>query len=160
MCIRDSACFHQHFIIMANAAVKKGLLVPRRPFTQGCGTLPDQGTINLGHSGGGRALTRGIGKDMQPGQLGIINQVEGRFMRGIILGRETGNQISPEHSIRANLADLPHQVQHIGCAMAAFHSFQDQIMAMLNRQMQMRHQPVIISQRCQQIIISLGRINR
>ena len=48
----------------------------------------------------------------------------------------------------------------IGSKMAAFHALQDQIIAMLERQMHMRHQPFLLGNGSHQIDIGLDGVDR
>ncbi len=75
------------------------------------------------------------------------------------LGWKACYHISPKHHIRAAAARLLTKAQHIAGQMPPFHSFQDQIITMLDRQMKMRHQPLFLGQHRHQLGIRFRRVD-
>ena len=48
----------------------------------------------------------------------------------------------------------------VGARMAALHALEDQVVAVLQREMQMRHQPRLVGDRVEQVGVGLDRVDR
>ena len=57
-------------------------------------------------------------------------------------------------------AHLLAERDRIGARMAALHALEDHVVAGLQRQMQMRHQPRLVGERIEQIGVGLDRVDR
>ena len=73
-------------------------------------------------------------------------------------GWKASDEICPKHHIRAAAAGFFTESVHITSQMPAFHTFENQIITMLNRQMQMRHQAGMGFKSHHQIMIRFSRI--
>ena len=76
------------------------------------------------------------------------------------LGRKAGDQIGAEHDLRAQCAGAPRRRDRLRAAVPPLHALQDQIVAGLQRQMQMRHQPRLVGEQLPEILVDLARIER
>ena len=76
------------------------------------------------------------------------------------LGRETGDQIGAEHRVRPQPPHCVAERDGVGAQMPPLHALEDEIVAGLQRQMQMRHQPRVGRQRIEQIAVGLDGIDR
>ena len=90
---------------------------------------------------------------MQPGQTRRINEIKRGLMCGTIFRGEAGNQVSTKRTVGTHITHRRNQCQHISGEMTPFHPLQDQVITMLHRKMQMRHQPVIFGKGSHQISI-------
>ena len=114
---------------------------------------------NLRHTGRGRSLARGIGKDMQPSQVAVAHQFEAVFKMRLGFGGKACNDISAKGHIGAQLAGGFAKPDGIITQMPALHPFQDQIVAMLQAQVKMRHQPRFGRNGLHKVLINLNTIN-
>ena len=97
---------------------------------------------------------------MQKGQTTFVNQSEGLFKHGICFGRKACNQISAEDHVRTFLPQAQAKSDRVFTQVTALHAFENHIVARLKRQMQMRHDPMILGNGINQVFISLDRVNR
>ncbi len=84
-----------------------GLTQTGRPFLA-------QRPWHLRHARGRRAGPLGIGKDMQMGQVAVLDQSQGVGEHGLGLGRKSGDEVRPEDHVRAHAPHGGHQGQGIG----------------------------------------------
>ena len=97
---------------------------------------------------------------MQIADARIFDHRHGLFMGGFGFGWESGNNIRTKCHIRAAAARLVTKSYDIAAQMASFHPPQNQIIAMLRRNMKMRHQAWVIRQHIHQFRVRFGRIQR
>ena len=97
---------------------------------------------------------------MQLRQPAFVDQIERAREHLLGLGRETGDDVGAEHDIGPQPAHLVAERDGIGARMPPLHALEDEIVAGLQRQMQMRHQPRLIGKRIEQIVIGFDRIDR
>ena len=76
------------------------------------------------------------------------------------LGRESGDQIGAEHGVGPAAPDVGANAQRIGAAVAALHALQDHVVAGLQAEMQMRHQPRLGLDQSQEVVVDLDGIER
>ena len=76
------------------------------------------------------------------------------------LGREAGDDVAAEHDVGPQPPHLLAERDRVGARMAALHALEDHVVAGLQRQMQMRHQPRLVRERVEQIGIGLDRVDR
>ncbi len=96
---------------------------------------------------------------MQEREPGLLDQRQGVFEHRLGLGRKAGDQVGAEGGVGAHGADLAHQLQGVGAAVAALHPLQDHVVAGLQRQVQVGHQPRLDSQAAHQVGVDLGRVD-
>lgn len=78
----------------------------------------------------------------------------------LILGRKARNQVRADGDVRAACAQTLHQMHGIGARMAAFHSLEHEIVAVLQRKMQVRHHPRFPGEQLEQLRIDLHPVER
>ena len=97
---------------------------------------------------------------MQKGDAAFRNDAKAAAKHVLGLGREAGDQIGAERDVGTELASAACRGDRLGAAVAPLHALQDQIVARLQRQMQMRHQPGLVAERVPEIAVDLARIER
>jgi hypothetical protein len=84
-----------------------------------------------------------------------------RIQRGFLaFGREAGDQVGADGDIAASGLQLRHGVGGLGAAVAALHSLEDQIVAGLQRQMEMGQQPRLARGQLHQRFVDLDAVER
>ena len=112
-----------------------GLAQSRRP-------LAHELARHLRHARGGRAGPRAEGKDVEIVEPGFRDEAERAREHRLVLGRKAGDEIGAERDARPQRPrPRAPTCERIGARVPALHALQDQIVAGLERQMQMRHQP-------------------
>src|SRR3989338_1571162 len=64
---------------------------------QAFGAFFDRGAVHLRHASGGCVGTRGIGKDVEIGNVALRNEGEGVLEHGFRFGGESSNDIAAKH---------------------------------------------------------------
>ena len=113
------------------------------------------------HPRGGRALARAERKDVQIGEA-AHSSTSASVASNIASSSvgETGDEVGAEGDVRAQAAGLGAEGDGVGAGVAALHALEDHVVARLERQMQMRHQPRLFGDEPQQRWIGLDRIER
>jgi hypothetical protein len=94
------------------------------------------------------------------GQPAFVDQIERAGKHRLGLGREARDDVAAERHVGPQPPHLRAERNGVGARMAALHALEDDVVAGLQRQMQMRHQPARRAQRVEQIGIGLHRIDR
>ena len=76
------------------------------------------------------------------------------------LGREAGDDVGAEHHVGPQPPHLLAERDRVGAQMPPLHALEDQVVAGLQRQMQMRHQPRLVGERIEQVGVGLDRVDR
>ena len=97
---------------------------------------------------------------MQIGQAAGIDDASRVLEHVVRLGWKTGDQVGAEDDVRTQLTRPLAERDGIGAAVTPFHALQRQIVARLHREVQVRHQPLFISQRDHQIGIGFHLVDR
>ncbi len=92
---------------------------------------------------------------MQEGEAAFIDEAQRVLKHRIGFGRETGNEVGPEDQIGPQGAHLVGEANGIVAAVAALHALQDHVVAGLQRQMEMRHQPFLGHDEAVKLVIDL-----
>ena len=121
--------------------------------------LDDVG-CKLGHARGRRPRPRRERKHMQMRQPAFLDQIERAGEHVLGFGREAGDDVAAEHHVGPQAAHLLAEGDGIGAQVPALHPLQDEIVARLQRQVQMRHQPFVARKRIEQGGIGFDRIDR
>ena len=95
------------------------------------GAVLDGAAIHGGHFSGGRAFTRGIGKDVQPCQIAFLNQLEAIGKVGLSLGREACDDIGAKRHAGAQAAGFLAELDRVITQVTTFHPLEDQVRPML-----------------------------
>ena len=105
--------FHQHSMGSADlrGEVFFDLLFTRRPQLRSAGF--DMRARHLRHAGCRRALTWGIGKHMQSGQVAFGHELEAIFKMGFGFGGKAGNDIGAKGHLRAQLPGFLAKFQRV-----------------------------------------------
>ena len=104
-----------------------------------------------------RAAPRRERKDVQMGQSRVVDQRERPLEHRLGLGRSPR---SGPRRRRCHAAPATRKVDHVGAPVAALHALQDQVVARLDAEVQMRHQALLVRDQIDQIGVDLGRIDR
>ena len=96
---------------------------------------------------------------MQLGQPAFVDEVERTRKHVFALRRKTGDDVRAEGNIRAQLPHLFAECDGVATGMSPLHALEDNVIAGLQRQMQMRHQPRTIGERIEQISIDFHGVN-
>ena len=97
---------------------------------------------------------------MQEGDAALLDDVEAVMEHLLGFGRKAGDQIGAERDIGTQSAGTPGCGDGLGSAVPPLHPLQDQIVAGLQRQMQMRHQPRLLAEQPPELVVDLARIER
>ena len=127
---------------------------------QTAGAILDRFAVHLRHPRGGGALAGAVGEDVQPCQRAVLDQFQRVFEMRLGLGREARDDIGPKGHLGAQLARLFREPDRIIAQVTALHPFQDQVVAMLQGQVQMRHQTRLGRNRLHQVFIHLDGVDR
>src|SRR5262245_32347710 len=114
----------------------------------------------LGHAGCRRALAWRERKDVEMGKptfLDDFQRIAEHFLR---FGRESRDDVSAEDDVGAQPPDILAKADGIVPEMAALHALQDHVVAGLQRQMQVRHQPRFRGNGVDEIVVRLDGIDR
>ena len=74
------------------------------------------------------------------------------------LGREAGDEVRPQRRFRTQSAGAGGKLQEIGTGVTTLHALQDQIMPMLRREVQMRHQALLLGEDAPEGVIQRGGV--
>ena len=127
---------------------------------QSLGAFLDLLARYLRHPRRRRARPRRIGKHMQEGQIALFHQILRAREHVLGLGRKARDDIGAERDVRPQPPHLRAEIDRIGAGMPPLHPLQNQIVAGLQRQMQMRHQAFIVRDHVEQIAVDLDLIDR
>ena len=122
--------------------------------------LLDDSIGNRRHARGRGAGPGAVRKHMNKGEPAFLDQIEAAAKHVLGFGRKTRDQVGAERQLRAQRAGPVRDLNRIGAQMPPLHTLQDQVVARLQRQMQMRHQPLLLGDEPPQLGIDLDRIER
>ena len=97
---------------------------------------------------------------MQEGEPAIVDQRQRVLEHGLALGGKAGDEVGAEHHIGAKLAYLLAEADRVRPRVTPLHALQRKVVACLEREMQMRHQPLLLGDGLEQRGIGLDRIDR
>ncbi len=97
---------------------------------------------------------------MQEGEIALIDEILRTREHLFCLGREACDDIGPQRDIGAQPPHLRAEFDRVLPRMPALHPLQNHVVAGLQRQMQMRHQPLIFGDDVEQIAIGFDGIDR
>ncbi len=97
---------------------------------------------------------------MQEGQIALLHQIQGALKHFLSLGRKARDDIGAERDVRPQPPHLRAKLNRLAARMPPLHPLQNQVIAGLQGQMQMRHQAFVIRDDVEQIAIDLGLIDR
>ena len=97
---------------------------------------------------------------MQEGEIAFPHQVLRAREHFLRLGREARDDVGAERDVRAQPPHLRAELDRIMARMPPLHPLQNQVVAGLQRQMQMRHQPLVVRDDIEQIEVGLDGIDR
>ena len=76
------------------------------------------------------------------------------------LGRKSRDDVGAEHDVGPQAPHPRGECDRVSARMAPLHALEDEIVAVLEREMQMRHEPRLVGERIEQVLIGLDRIDR
>ena len=104
---------------------------------QDSGALMDKGFWKLGHSRGDRLGVRREGKDVRVGETAFFNYVAGSLKHGFCFGGESRDEVCGEGDVGSDGAEFFGESDDVLAVMSAAHSFEDDVVAGLDREMEM-----------------------
>ena len=119
-----------------------------------------QAMRHLRHARGRRAGPLRVREHVQVRQPALGDELARARKRIVGLGREARDDIGAEHHIGAQPPHLARERDRVGAQMPALHALQDQVVAMLQRKMQVRHQPRLVRDRVEQVRVGFDRVDR
>ena len=158
--VADAAALGQHKSPCADLRVEMSAQRRIALFAQDAGALLDDVACELRHARGRRAGPRRKRKDMQLRQPAFVDEIERAREHIVALGREAGDDVGAEGDVGPQPAHPVAERDGVSARMPPLHALEDEIVAGLQRQMQMRHQPRLVGQGIEQIAIGLDRIDR
>ena len=114
---------------------------------------------DLRHPGGGRARAGAEREDVQPGQAALLDQPQRVLEHRLGLGGEAGDQVGAEDDVGAGGADLLAEADGVVAEVAALHSLEDQVVAGLEGEVQVRHQARLAGDRLHEQRVGLDRVD-
>ena len=150
----------QHAALTADFSVKMPAQRERAARTQLLRPLFHDTAVELRHARRRRARPRRKRKDVQTRQPAVIDQFERVFEHGLGLGRKADDDVSTEDHVRPQPAQSFAECDCVRPRMPALHALEDEVIACLQRQMQMRHQPRVLSESIDERAVGLDRIDR
>src|SRR5581483_12131297 len=111
--------------------------------------------IKLRHARGRRSRPRRERKHVKVRQSALADQIERAPKHLLGLGGKTSDDIGAEYHVRAQAAQRLAKLDGILARVPALHALENEIVAGLERQMQMRHQPVVLRESVNEIAIGL-----
>ena len=90
---------------------------------------------------------------MQVHEVALRHKIERVRKHVLGLGRETRDDVGAEHDVGAQPPHVGAKSDRVGAQMAALHALEDEIVAGLQRQVQMRHQPRLVGERVDQVTV-------
>ena len=97
---------------------------------------------------------------MELSQPTFIDQIERAGEHGFGLGRESGDNVGAENDVGTQPARLLAERNCIATRVPPLHALENEIVAGLQRQMEVRHQPRLVGKRIKQIEVGFDRIDR
>ena len=88
----------------------------------------------------------------------FVDYREVRGMAGLILGRKSCDKVRPNCYFRTAVFKLTDQADGILAQMAALHALEDQVIAMLQGQVNMGHDPWFARQQLKEAVIDLNPV--
>ena len=128
-------------------------------FAQAPGALLDRIARDLRHTRRRRARPRRKREDVQLRQSAFLHQIERAREHILGLGGEAGDDVGAEHDIRPRGAHTGAEGNGVGARVPPLHALEDQVIAGLKRQMQMRHHTPLIGQCVEKIVVGLHRVD-
>ena len=157
---RHAVHLGEHQTACADLAVK---MSPQRRLafsTEPPGAVLDHVVGDLRHPGRRCAGPRRERKNVKLRQPARIDQIERAFKHRLGLGRDTRDDVAAERDVGAEPQHLRAERNGVGARVAALHPLEDHVVASLQRQMQMRHQPLVGGERVEQVGVGLDGIDR
>ena len=97
---------------------------------------------------------------MQEGETAFLDQILRARKHLFRLGRKARDDVGAECDVRPQPPHLRAERDGVIAQVPPFHPLQNHVVAGLQRQMQMRHQPRIVSDDVEQVAIGLDRVDR
>jgi hypothetical protein len=143
--------FDQHVTYRADLRRETAMESGLAGCAQSPGTFRDGDIRDLRHARGRRARTRRIRKHMQEGEIAFAQQIERSREHFLRLGWEAGDNIGAKRNIGPQTLDLCAKRDRFCARMPALHSLENQVVARLQREMQMRHQSRVVREHVEQV---------
>ena len=100
------------------------------------------------------------GEDVRGDDVAIIEQFQSVERHFFSFGGKSGDEVGADGRIGARGLDPLDRAHRVGAAVAALHALEDHVVAGLQRQMEMRHQPRLAGDQLEQGIVDLDAVER
>ncbi len=97
---------------------------------------------------------------MQVVERGFLDQRQRVGEHGPALGRESRDEVGAERDARPQAARAAAGGERVGAAVPARHALQHEVVAGLDREMEMRHEARLLAHQTPEIVVDLHRIER
>ena len=97
---------------------------------------------------------------MRGDDIAIVKQLQCVERHFFSFGGKSGDEVGADRRVRPRGLDPLDRAHGIGAAVAALHALEDQIVARLQRKMEMRHQPRLARDQFEQGVVDLDAVER
>src|SRR5215471_17730959 len=97
---------------------------------------------------------------MELRKTAFVNQIERTGKHFFALGWKPGDNVGAKSDVRTQPPNLMAESDRIAARMTALHALENDIVARLQRQVKMRHQPRLACESIQQVDVGLDRVDR
>ena len=131
------------------------------PFrAQASGPFLDHDAVELRHPCGRCPGPRREGEDVEMAEAAVVDDRKRVLEHRFGFCGESGDQVSAEDDVRPPPSHLGGETDRIGTAVAPLHTFEDHVVARLQGEMKVGHQPFFLGNRAHQGVVDLDRIDR
>ena len=114
----------------------------------------------LRHARGGRVRSRREGEDVGRNDIAIVEQFQGVERHLFSFGGKSGDEVGADGRVGSRSLDPLDRAHRVGAAVPALHPLQDHVVAGLQRQMEVRHQPRLAGDQLEQRVVDLDAVER
>ncbi len=160
LAVAEARAFDQHRRDGADARRQRARQRGGAGFAQARRALVDDVAGNLRHARRRRARPGAVGEDVQVVERGFLDQRQRVGEHGPALGRESRDEVGAERDARPQAARAAARGERVGAAVPARHALQHEVVAGLDREMEMRHEARLLAHQTPEIVVDLHRIER
>ena len=116
--------------------------------------------VDLRHARRRRVRARREGKDVRGDDVAIVEQFQAVQRHFLGFGRKSGDEVGADRRVGPRGLDPLDRADRVGAAVAALHPLEDQVVAGLKREMEVRHQPRLAGDQLEQGVVDLDAVER
>ena len=94
------------------------------------------------------------------GEAAFVDDGERALEHRLVLGRKARDDVGAEDHVGTQPPDLFAEGDGVGPQMPPLHALEDEIVARLQREMQVRHEPRLVGDRIEKIAVGLDGVDR